>query len=39
MQDESHILHSWARNARNWIQTIDNEEIQSRKLATNQAIV
>ena len=39
MQDESHILHSWALNAGNWIQTIDNEEILSRKLATNQAIV
>jgi len=39
MQDESHILHSWALNAKNWIQTIDNEEIESRKLATNRAIV
>lgn len=39
MQDESHILHSWALNARNWIQTIDNQEIESRKLATNRAIV
>lgn len=39
MQDESHILHSWALNARNWIQTIDNNEIESRKVATNRAIV
>lgn len=39
MQDESHILHSWALNAGNWIQTIDNNEIESRKVATNRAIV
>ena len=39
MQDESHILRSWALNAQNWIQSIDNQEIESRKLATNQAIV
>ena len=39
MQDETHILQSWARNAQNWIQSIDNQEIESRKLATNQAIV
>ncbi|MCB9265481.1 MAG: class I SAM-dependent methyltransferase [Lewinellaceae bacterium] len=39
MKDESHILRSWALNAQNWIQTIDNEEIESRKLATNRAIV
>ena len=36
MKDESHILRSWALNAQNWIQTIDNEEIESRKLATNR---
>ena len=39
MQDETHILQSWALNAQNWIQTVDNQEIESRKLATNQAIV
>ena len=39
MQDESHILRSWALNAKNWIQTIDDEKIESRKLATNRAIV
>lgn len=39
MQDESHILRSWATNAKNWIHTIDNNEIPSRKAATNRAIV
>lgn len=33
------ILESWQANADNWIQTIDNQEIESRKLVTNQAIV
>ena len=33
------ILDSWNHNASAWINTIENEEIESRKLATNQAIV
>lgn len=33
------ILESWQTNAENWIQTIDHQEIDSRKLVTNQAIV
>ncbi|HMP25053.1 MAG TPA: methyltransferase domain-containing protein [Saprospiraceae bacterium] len=33
------ILDSWQANAANWIQTIDNQEIESRKLITNRAIV
>ncbi len=33
------IIDSWQANADNWIQTIDNQEIESRKLTTNRAIV
>lgn len=33
------ILNSWKANAANWIATIDNEELESRKLVTNDAIV
>ena len=33
------VLDSWNNNASAWINTIENEEIESRKLATNQAIV
>lgn len=33
------ILDSWHANADNWIQTIDHQEIESRKLVTNRAIV
>ncbi len=33
------ILQSWKANAVNWIATIDNEELESRKLVTNNAIV
>lgn len=33
------ILESWNANASNWIATIDNNEIESRTLVTNQAIV
>lgn len=33
------ILNSWKANAGNWIATINNTEIESRKLVTNDAIV
>ncbi|AFY57113.1 hypothetical protein Riv7116_4696 [Rivularia sp. PCC 7116] len=36
--DES-VLDSWNQNAESWISTIENDEIESRKLVTNQAIV
>ncbi|MCJ8282086.1 MAG: class I SAM-dependent methyltransferase [Rivularia sp. ALOHA_DT_140] len=36
--DES-VLDSWNQNAESWINTIENEEIESRKLVTNQAII
>lgn len=39
MNPSNTILDSWQANADNWIQTIDNQEIESRKLVTNQAIV
>ncbi|MEO6313989.1 MAG: class I SAM-dependent methyltransferase [Chitinophagaceae bacterium] len=33
------ILQSWTANAANWIATIDNAELESRTLVTNQAII
>lgn len=36
--DES-VLDSWNQNADSWITTIENEEIASRKIVTNQAII
>jgi len=33
------ILESWNANASNWIATIDNAELESRTLVTNQAMV
>ncbi|MEL6165348.1 MAG: methyltransferase domain-containing protein [Cyanobacteria bacterium J06628_3] len=33
------VIDSWNKNASAWINTIENEEIESRKLVTNQAIV
>jgi 2-polyprenyl-3-methyl-5-hydroxy-6-metoxy-1,4-benzoquinol methylase len=36
--DES-VIHSWNKNAQAWIAAIQNEEIESRKLVTNQAII
>ncbi|MEB3215083.1 MAG: class I SAM-dependent methyltransferase [Nostocales cyanobacterium 94392] len=36
--DES-VLDSWNQNADSWINTIENEEIASRKIVTNQAII
>ncbi|MDX1942326.1 MAG: methyltransferase domain-containing protein [Saprospiraceae bacterium] len=39
MNPSTTILESWHANADNWIQTIDHQEIESRKLVTNQAII
>lgn len=39
MEKEQQILQSWVANAGNWIELIDSEAIESRKLVTNQAIV
>ena len=33
------ILKSWAVNAKKWIKTIENKEIESRQLVTNTAIL
>ncbi|MGB3641974.1 MAG: class I SAM-dependent methyltransferase [Rivularia sp. (in: cyanobacteria)] len=33
------VLTSWNQNASAWITTIENEEIESRKLVTNKAII
>ncbi|MEP6747090.1 MAG: class I SAM-dependent methyltransferase [Bacteroidota bacterium] len=33
------IIESWFANADNWIAVIDNAEIESRKLCTNQAVI
>lgn len=33
------VLDSWNQNASAWINTIENEEIVSRKMVTNQAII
>lgn len=39
MKEPDKIVESWIANASNWIATIDNTEIESRKLSTNNAIV
>ena len=39
MRQPDKIIESWMTNADNWIATIDNTEIESRKLGTNKAIV
>lgn len=39
MSQSANILESWKANAANWIATIDNQEIESRKLVTNTAII
>ncbi|WKN41763.1 class I SAM-dependent methyltransferase [Tunicatimonas pelagia] len=33
------VVDSWSANASAWISTIENEDLESRKLVTNQAIV
>ena len=39
MDKEEKILESWKLNATNWIEVIESNAIESRKLATNNAIV
>jgi len=39
MSHEQKIIDSWQANANNWIEIIDNNGIESRKLITNKAIV
>lgn len=39
MNHSKQIIDSWQANAENWIKTIDGEEIESRRLATNDAII
>jgi len=39
MNKEKRILESWKKNASHWIEVIDSNAIESRKLATNKAIV
>lgn len=39
MTNEQKIIHSWQANAANWIDIIDNNGIESRKLITNKTIV
>ena len=39
MNKEEKILESWKLNATNWIEVIESNAIESRKLATNNAIV
>lgn len=39
MNNEQKIINSWQANAGNWIDIIDSNSIESRKLATNKAIV
>jgi 2-polyprenyl-3-methyl-5-hydroxy-6-metoxy-1,4-benzoquinol methylase len=39
MNQRQAIIESWKENAGNWIATIDNSEIESRRLCTNNAIL
>ena len=39
MNNEQKIINSWQTNAGNWINIIDNNGIESRRLVTNKAIV
>lgn len=39
MDEELHILQTWMDNARPWIKAIGRQEIESRKLVTDAAIV
>ncbi|MEO7394458.1 MAG: class I SAM-dependent methyltransferase [Chitinophagaceae bacterium] len=39
MNPEQKIINSWQANARQWINIIDSNSIESRRLATNKAIV
>lgn len=39
MLDDTQIIRSWEKKAKTWIEAIQNEEIESRKLVTNQTII
>ena len=39
MNKEQEIIQSWQANAGNWIRIIETDGIQSRKIATNKAII
>ncbi len=39
MKTAQNILNAWQSNAHNWIESIDQNQIESRKLVTNQAII
>ena len=39
MDKEQKIIDSWTVNATNWIEIIENNGIESRRLVTNQAII
>jgi 2-polyprenyl-3-methyl-5-hydroxy-6-metoxy-1,4-benzoquinol methylase len=39
MDKEQKIIDSWIKNAGNWIELIENNKIESRKLVTNKAII
>jgi 2-polyprenyl-3-methyl-5-hydroxy-6-metoxy-1,4-benzoquinol methylase len=39
MKPSEKILKSWQQNAANWIATIEQQEIESRRLVTNDAII
>jgi 2-polyprenyl-3-methyl-5-hydroxy-6-metoxy-1,4-benzoquinol methylase len=39
MSQSKEILESWEANAEAWIATIDNNELESRRLVTNDAII
>lgn len=39
MNKEQHIIQSWHANAQNWIDIIESNAIESRKLVTNKAII
>lgn len=39
LSTEQQIIHSWEKNAGPWIRAVQEEQIESRKLATNQAII
>jgi len=36
---EQQIIHAWNKNAGPWIRAVQDEQIESRKISTNQAIV
>ncbi len=37
--DDESVIHSWNQNAQAWIAVVENDEIESRKVVTNRAII